>query len=69
MITLLHVLGQQTQYINLQSTELFNFNFQSLKVVSRKRDPQLQVTENMCDLWNLSPNTYQCFKIWGIFYL
>ena len=33
---------------NPQSTELFNLNFQSLEVVSRYRDPQLQVTENLC---------------------
>ena len=30
-----------------ESTELFNLNFQSLEVVSRYRDPQLQVTENL----------------------
>ena len=28
-------------------------HFQSLEVVSRCRDPQLQVTENYLDLWNL----------------
>ena len=32
--------------INPWSTELYNLNFQSLKVVSRYRDPQLEVTEN-----------------------
>ena len=36
--------------------------------MSRYRDPQLQVTENSCNLWNWSPNIYQCFKIEGIFY-
>ena len=30
------------------------------------RDTQLQVTENVCDLWNLGPDIYQCFKIEGI---
>ena len=50
------------------STELFNLNFQSLEVVFRYRDTQLQVTENVCDLWNLSPSIYQCFKIEGIFF-
>ena len=54
--------------VNPQSTELFNLNSQSLEVVSRYRDTQLQVTENVCDLSNLSPNIYQCFKIEGIFY-
>ena len=31
-----------------------NLNFQSLEVVSRYRDTQLQVTENSRYLWNLS---------------
>ena len=35
---------------NLQSTDPFDLNFQSLEVVSRYRDTQLQVTENLCDL-------------------
>ena len=34
----------------LTPTELFNLNFQSLEVVSRHRDTQLQVTENVRDL-------------------
>ena len=53
-----------TIYFNPQSTELFNLNFQSLVVVSRYRDTQLQVTENVL----ICPNMYQCFKIEGIFY-
>ena len=40
---------------------LFNFNFQSLEVVSRYRDTQLQVTENLGDLWHLSPNIISVF--------
>ena len=59
--------GAQT--VNPWSTELRNLNFQPLEVVSRCRDPQLQGTENLCYLWNLRPNIYQCFKIKGIFYL
>ena len=52
-----------------ESTEIFNLNFQSLQVVSRcYRDPQKQGTENVCDLRNLGPNIYQCFKIENIFY-
>ena len=43
-------------------------NFHPLEVVSRYRDTQLQVGENVSDLWNLSLNIYQCFKIEGIFY-
>ena len=56
-------------YINMMkelstlSTELFNLNFQSLEAVSRYRDPQFQVTENLCGLLNLSPNIYQCVRI------
>ena len=49
------------------NTELRNLNFHPLKVVSRYRDPQLQVAENLCYLRNLSPNIYQCFKIRRIF--
>ena len=30
----------------------------SLEVVSRNCDTQLQVTENVCDLFNLSPSIY-----------
>ena len=55
-------------YINPYNTELLNLNFHSLEVVSRYRDPQVQVTENLCYLWNLSPNKYQCIKIESTFY-
>ena len=48
-------------------TELLNFIFQLLEVVSRCRDTQLQVTENVCYLWNLCPNIFKCFKIECIF--
>ena len=43
-------------------TDLFNLNFQSLEVVSRYRDPQLRVTENLCYLWNLGPNNVLNWK-------
>ena len=59
---------QSMRVLNPYSTELFNLHFQSLEFVSRYRDPQLQVIENLCDSQNLSPNIYQCFKIEGIFY-
>ena len=36
--------------------------------MARYRDTQLQVTENLCYLWNLCPNIYQCFKIEGVYY-
>ena len=35
-----------------------NLFFQSLETMSRYRDPQIQVIENVCDLQNLSPNIY-----------
>ena len=44
----------------------FNLIFQSLEVVSRYRDTQLQVTENVCDLWNVYPDIYHCFKIYQL---
>ena len=40
---------------------LFLMNFQPLEVVSRYRDPQLQVAENYLYLFNLTPNI--C-KLW-----
>ena len=36
--------------LNPWNTEICNLNFLSLEVVSRYRDTQLQVTENLCDL-------------------
>ena len=54
--------------IDPYNTDLFNLNFQSPEVVSRNRDPKLQVTEYLCYLWNLGPNIYQCFKIESTFY-
>ena len=59
MSCLLLLVGfQQEHKLNSESTELFNLNFQSLEVVSRYRDPQLRVTENLCDLRNVSPNIF-----------
>ena len=43
-------------YINPQSAKLNNLNFQPLEVVSRYRDPQLQVVEKCSGLFNFSPN-------------
>ena len=48
--------------------EIFNLNFHSPEVVSRYRDTQLQVSENLCDLRKLNRNIYQYFKIESIFY-
>ena len=38
------------QRINPLPAKLFNWNFHSLEIVSRWRDPQLQVSENYADL-------------------
>ena len=38
------------RYINPLPAKLFNLNFHPLEVVSRWRDPQLQVIENYSDL-------------------
>ena len=38
---------------NPLTAKLFNWNFHSLEVVSRWRDPQLQVSENYSDLTKL----------------
>ena len=39
-----------TMLFNPLTAELFNLNFHPLEVVSRWRDPQLQVNENYPDL-------------------
>ena len=36
--------------------------FKFSAVVPRYRDPQVQVTENLCYLLNLCRNIFQCFK-------
>ena len=38
------------QRFNPLTAKLFNLNFHPLKIVSRSRDPQLQVSENYSDL-------------------
>ena len=43
---MLMVYKQPFFYINPLTAKLFNLNFHSLEVVSRWRDPQLQVSEN-----------------------
>ena len=44
--------GSSSQHyiVNPLTAELFNLNFHPLEVVSRCRDPQLQVSENYSDL-------------------
>ena len=55
-------------FFNPLKAELFNLNFQSLEVVCRYRDTQLQVTKFFYNLWNSSPTVYKCYKIKGIFH-
>ena len=60
---------------NPLTAKLFNLNFHPLKVVSRWRDPQLQVSENYSDLtkwrltlfkscWLMSHFICNIFKMW-----
>ena len=61
--------------INPLTAELFNLNFHPLEVVSRWRDPQLQVSENYSHLtnwrstlfkscWLMSHFIFNIFKMW-----
>ena len=60
---------------NPLTAKLFNLNFHLLEVVSRWRDPQLQVSENYSDLtnwrstlfkycWLMSHFIFNIFKMW-----
>ena len=61
--------------VNPLTAKLFNLNFHPLEVVSRWRDPQLQVSENYSDLtkwgstlskscWLMSHFIFTIFKMW-----
>ena len=63
------------QPLNPLTAKLFNLNFHPLEVVSRWRDPQLQVSENYSDLtkwrstvfkycWLMSHFIFNMFKRW-----
>ena len=41
------------------TAKLFNRNFYPLEVVSRRRDPQLQVSENYSDLTKCRPTVFK----------
>ena len=43
--------------------KLCNLSFHSLEVVSRYRDPQLQVVDNYSYLFSLGPNTYSSYGL------
>ena len=45
--TLSQTTPTQLLWVNLLTAKLFNFNFYPLEGVSRWRDPQLQVSENI----------------------
>ena len=51
-----YLLGNKNLNINPYPAKLIYLNFQSLEVVSRYCDPQLQVAENYWYLLNLSTN-------------
>ena len=64
-----------TLTLNPLTAKLFNLNFHRLEVVSRWRDPQLQVSENYSDLtkwrwtvfkycWLMSHFIFNMFKMW-----
>ena len=83
----LMILGQTFFYcatwlasFNPLTAKLFNLNFHPLKVVSRWRDPQLQVSENYSDLtiwrstffkycWLMSHFMFNMFKRWYLIML
>ena len=55
---------------NLLTAKLFNLNFHPLEVVSRWRDPQLQVSENYSDLTKWRSTLVKCcrlmfFELWN----
>ena len=57
---------------NPLTAKLFNLNFHPLEVVSRWRDPQLQVSENYSDLTiggQLFANLAGWCHIWSLTYL
>ena len=59
----------RTQHcINPLTAKLFNLNFHPLEVVSRWRDPQLQVGENYSDLTKMEFNCFQILLIDVTFY-
>ena len=59
-----YISGRSRTRVNLKHTAYSVLvTFHSLEVVSRYYDTQLQVTENLCDLWNSSLNIYQ-FQDW-----
>ena len=70
-----HVILISVLWVNSLTAKLFNLTFHPLEVVSRWRDPQLQVSENYSDLtkwrltvfkycWLMSHIIFNMFKRW-----
>ena len=66
---------KKIQRLNPLTAKLFNFNFHPLEIVSRWRDPQLEVSENYSELtkwrstvfkycWLMSYFIFNMFKRW-----
>ena len=69
-----NVYGRRHQCSSPLTAKLFNLNFHPLEIVSRWRDPQLQVSENYSDLtkwrstvfkscWLMSHSIFNIFKM------
>ena len=63
------VYAKISQRFNPLTAKLFTRNFNPLEVVSRWRDPQLQVSENKSDLKKMEVNCFQILLIDVLFYL
>ena len=72
---LMAIFNECLRLINSLTAKLFNLNFHPLEVVSRWRDPQLQVSENYSDVtiwrstffkycWLMSHFIFNMFKRW-----
>ena len=57
-----------TYFINPYPAKLIYLNFRQIKVVSRYRDPQLQVAENYSYLFNLKPNIYKSWYLCSLLF-
>ena len=63
------IISDLLYHFNPLTAKLFNWNFHPPEVVSRWRDPQLQVSENYSDLTKMEVNKFQILLILVTFYL